>query len=190
MAIDGSTAPDGAAPAAEARIIGVLNGGINGVPAFLRAALRAPPPEWTRGLLLPGLPCAPAVPMPDDFELEATDPFDEEEDDNAFAADAAALPEAPADNTEYSTPYVSDDGSADAAAEEGASRGESPRKKRPRDDDEPPPTAPPAPPRASTPTTAEERAASPAPAPAPSPGGFRVRAIPPPPASGLERVFS
>ena len=25
---------------------------------------------------------------------------------------------------------------------------------------------------------------------APSPGGFRVRAIPPPPASGLERVFS
>ena len=87
---DGSTAPDGAAPAAEARIIGVLNGGINGVPAFLRAALRAPPPEWTRGLLLPGLPCAPAVPMPADFELEG--PFDEEEDeeDDAFAADAAA----------------------------------------------------------------------------------------------------
>ena len=184
MASDGSMAADGAAPAAEARIVGVLNGGINGVPAFLLAALRAPPPVWTRGLLLPGLPCAPAVPMPADFELEG--PFDEEEDDNAFAADAAALPEAAADHTEYSTPYVSDDGSADAVAEKDAS----PRKQRPRDDDEPPPTAPPAPPRASTPTTAVERAASPAPAPAPSPGGFRVRAIPPPPASGLERVFS
>ena len=72
MPSDGSMAADGAAPAAEARIIGVLNGGINGVPAFLRAALRAPPPVWTRGLLLPGLPCAPAVPMPDGFELELT----------------------------------------------------------------------------------------------------------------------
>ena len=64
MPSDGSMAADGAAPAAEARIIGVLNGGINGVPAFLRAALRAEVVE-ARGAVVEGHAANGAVRLSD-----------------------------------------------------------------------------------------------------------------------------